>query len=110
MALPGEVYPQVACREIVMQVNLADPTPLAEVDEWKEVLALPHEVRADLYRDPALGGDRARKPTLERWSHRWARMAVQETVVHPEVTGVPLEELAAERGTNPFEIRRSTLP
>ena len=25
--LPGEVYPQIACRPIVMQMNLADPTP-----------------------------------------------------------------------------------
>jgi N-acyl-D-amino-acid deacylase len=36
--LPGEVYPQIACRPIVMQMSLADPTPLGEVDEWKEVL------------------------------------------------------------------------
>jgi len=42
-ALPGEVYPQIACRPIVMQMSLADPTPLGEVDEWKEVLAVPRE-------------------------------------------------------------------
>jgi N-acyl-D-aspartate/D-glutamate deacylase len=86
-----------------MQVNLADPTPLAEVDEWKEVLARPHEARADLYRDKAWR-DRAREPTLERWSHRWARIAVQETAVHHEAVGVPLDRLAIERGTNPFDL------
>ena len=39
-ALPGEVYPQIACRPIVMQISMTDPAPLAEIDEWKEVLAL----------------------------------------------------------------------
>ncbi|HXR54049.1 MAG TPA: amidohydrolase family protein [Acidimicrobiales bacterium] len=102
-ALPGEVYPQLACREIVMQINLADPTPLAEIDEWKEVLARPREERAEVYRD-AEWRDRARKPTLERWRHRWARMAVQETAVHRDVVGTPLEQVAAERDTNPFDL------
>ena len=40
-ALPGEVYPQIACRPIVMQIASQIPTPLGEVDEWKEVLAAP---------------------------------------------------------------------
>jgi len=102
-ALPGEVYPQLACREIVMQVNLGDPSPLAEVDEWKEVLARPREARPELYRD-AGWRDRARQPTLERWSHRWERMEVQETTHHQDATGIPLARLAAERGTTPFDL------
>jgi Amidohydrolase len=67
-ALPGEVYPQMACRPIVMQITMADPTPLGEVDEWKEVLALPRQRRAGLYRDLAWR-DRARPATLAAWSH-----------------------------------------
>jgi len=45
-SLPGEVYPQIACRPIVMQISMTDPTPLAEIDEWKEVLARPRSERA----------------------------------------------------------------
>src|SRR4029450_8739516 len=52
-ALPGEVYPQIACRPIVMQITMSDPVPLAEIDEWKEVLALPRAERAVLYADAA---------------------------------------------------------
>ena len=48
-SLPGEVYPQIACRPIVMQITMTDPTPLAAIDEWKEVLALPRSSRAALY-------------------------------------------------------------
>jgi N-acyl-D-aspartate/D-glutamate deacylase len=102
-ALPGEVYPQIACREIVMQINLADPFPLAEVDEWKEVLARPRAERADLYRDKAWR-DRARQPTLARWDHRWPNVSIQETNVHRDLEGIPLSELARVRGTTPFDL------
>ncbi len=102
-ALPGEVYPQIACRPIVMQTSLADPTPLGEIDEWKEVLARPRSKRADLYRDPAWR-DRARPTTLETWSHRWSKTSVEETRAHPEHLGIPLDRLAAAQATTPFDV------
>jgi N-acyl-D-amino-acid deacylase len=102
-ALPGEVYPQVACRPIVAQITMADPTLLGEVDAWKEVLGTPRDRRADLYRDPAWR-ERARQATLEAWAHRWPRVDVQETTAHDDAVGVPLDRLAAERGTTPFDL------
>ena len=102
-ALPGEVYPQIACRPIVMQMNLADPTPLGEVDEWKEVLALPRDRRADLYRDPSWR-DRARPTTLATWAHRWSKIDVEETERHRELAGRKLDRLAEQRGTTPFDL------
>jgi N-acyl-D-amino-acid deacylase len=102
-ALPGEVYPQVACRPIVAQITMADPTLLGEVDAWKEVLATPRGERTERYRDP-VWRDRARTPTLEAWAHRWPRIDVAETTAHGDVVGVPLDALAAERGTNPFDL------
>ncbi len=102
-ALPGEVYPQIACRPIVMQMNLADPTPLGEVDEWKEVLALPRQERAALYADPSWR-DRARPTTLERWSHRWGKVDVEETLAHQALVGRRLDELARERRSTPFDV------
>lgn len=102
-ALPGEVYPQVACREIVMQVNLTEPAPLAEVDEWKEVLARPLAERAALYGETQWR-DRARNPTLARWEHRWPRMSVQETQAHQDLVGVPLDRLASARHSTPFDL------
>jgi N-acyl-D-aspartate/D-glutamate deacylase len=102
-ALPGEVYPQIACRPIVMQTSLADPTPLGEIDEWKEVLARPRSSRADLYRDPAWR-DRARPATLSAWSHRWPKIDVEETTIHRDLVGITLDRLAADRGTTPFDL------
>jgi N-acyl-D-aspartate/D-glutamate deacylase len=86
-----------------MQMSLADPTPLGEVDEWKEVLAVPRDRRADLYRDPAWR-DRARPTTLATWSHRWSKIDVEETNVHEELVGLKLDQLAVERGTTPFDL------
>jgi len=102
-ALPGEVYPQIACRPIVMQIGMADPVPLAEIDEWKEVLALPRAERAGLYRDAAWR-DRARETTLKAWSHRWPKTSVEETGAHQDAVGVPLDRLAEERDTTPFDL------
>jgi N-acyl-D-aspartate/D-glutamate deacylase len=102
-ALPGEVYPQIACRPIVMQITMTDPTPLAAIDEWKEVLALPRSSRFSLYEDLSWR-DRARPATLSAWAARWPKVSVQETVVHGSVVGVPLSSLAAERGTTPFDL------
>lgn len=102
-SLPGEVYPQIACRPIVMQIGMADPTPLGEIDEWKEVLAVPRDERAGLYRDPQWR-DRARPATLEAWSHRWPKTSVEETDKHQDAVGIPLDSLAAERGTTPFDL------
>jgi N-acyl-D-aspartate/D-glutamate deacylase len=102
-ALPGEVYPQIACRPIVMQISLADPFPLAEIDVWKEALALPHDQRAALYADAAWR-ERARPATLDAWAHRWPKMCVEETGTHPDVVGIPLDRLAIERGTTPFDV------
>jgi N-acyl-D-amino-acid deacylase len=102
-ALPGEVYPQIACRPIVMQITMTDPTPLAAIDEWKEVLALPREARAGLYTDSSWR-ERARPATLAAWAARWPKVSVQETTVHPDAIGVPLDRLAAERGSTPFDL------
>jgi N-acyl-D-aspartate/D-glutamate deacylase len=102
-ALPGEVYPQIACRPIVMQVTMTDPVPLAEIDVWKEVLARPRDERSALYAD-ASWRDRARAATLDAWSHRWSKTSVEETGVHHDAVGVPLDRLAAARGTTPFDL------
>ena len=102
-ALPGEVYPQIACRPIVMQMTMTDPTPLAAIDEWKEVLALPRAARAGLYGD-ASWRDRARPASLAGWAQRWPKVSVAETVAAPDAIGVPLDSLAAARGTTPFDL------
>jgi len=101
-ALPGEVYPQIACRPIVMQVSLTDPAPLGEIDVWKEILAAPRDARPAMYADPAWR-DRARDVTLSAWAHRWPKTSIEETRRHQSVVGIPLDRLAAGLDTTPFD-------
>ena len=101
-ALPGEVYPQIACRPIVMQVSLTDPAPLGEIDVWKEILAAPRDTRPAMYADPAWR-DRARDVTLSAWAHRWPKTSIEETRRHQSVVGIPLDRLAAGLDTTPFD-------
>src|SRR5258708_21642065 len=85
-----------------MEVALTEPAPLAEVDEWKEALARPRAERAAVYSEPQWR-DRARNPTLARWEHRWPRMSVQETQVHRDLVGIPLDPLASARAPTPVD-------
>jgi N-acyl-D-amino-acid deacylase len=48
--------------------------------------------------------DRARPATLTAWSHRWSKIDVEETGAHAAFVGVPLDRLARERGTTPFDL------
>jgi hypothetical protein len=47
-AAGGNVWPQVSCRPLVMQVTLEQPGTLAQIAAFKEVLALPLSERARL--------------------------------------------------------------
>jgi N-acyl-D-amino-acid deacylase len=99
----GQVWPQVACRPLVMQVTLADPFPMATMDSFQEVLAVPHERRADVYRDPEW---RARMHADRGiWGDRLTKATIQETGRHHDlVDGPTMADLAAERGADPFDV------
>lgn len=99
----GQVWPQVACRPLVMQVTMADPFPMATIDAFQEVLAVPHDQRADVYRDPAwrerMRNDRS------MWGDRLTQATIQESPRHTGlVEGPTMAELAAERGVHPLDL------
>jgi N-acyl-D-aspartate/D-glutamate deacylase len=102
-SLEGEVWPQVACRPLVMQVNLEDPFPIAMLPSVKEVLAVPRAERAAVYADPEWR-ERARPEVSKAWAKRWAKMSIEETGCHHALVGRTVAELAEERGVEPFDV------
>jgi N-acyl-D-aspartate/D-glutamate deacylase len=102
--LGGDVYPQLACRPIVFQVQLVEPAPFAAADAFSEVLSVPADKRASFYRDEAWR-ERARIDMDKQWFGSWDRVYVQETTAHPELADGPsLADLAAERGVDPLDV------
>ena len=104
-ALSDNMWPQVSCRPIVMQVTLQDPYPLiAYCWSFKEITGLvDRDARLALFRDPAWRA-RAKADIAERADMMWRRLSVQETTVHTDAVGVPLSELAERRGVDPLDL------
>src|SRR5947199_6085482 len=65
-ARDGQVYPQITCRPIVVQIALSDPFPFANVPSFGEILSLPHAERAARYADERSRAD-ARSGVRAAW-------------------------------------------
>lgn len=97
-AAGGSVYPQIACRPIVVQISLGEPSPLANVPAFSEALERDREGRKELYADPAWR-QRARTGMAERWGTKLDHATVQETQLHDDLRNGPtLAEIGARTG------------
>lgn len=97
------VWPQISCRDLIMQVVLSDPFPFGMLPAFKEVLGVPRAERLALYRDSAWR-ERARPQMDAHWGHRWAKTSVEETTRHGDIVGRDLAAVASERGVHPFDL------
>jgi N-acyl-D-aspartate/D-glutamate deacylase len=101
-----EVWPQVSCRPLVFQMNLAEPFTLNMRPSFSKLMGLGHEERKAAYRDPAW-----RATAWEELSgaggglpFNWAAMSVAESPSHPELVDREVVELAAERACTPLDV------
>jgi N-acyl-D-amino-acid deacylase len=103
--LPGEVWPQTACRPITMQMTMLDPFPFVAIDEFREIVRLPPSDRATRYRD-AGWRERARQGVdrTERVRARLARTSLSESENRPDLIGRSVTELAGEEGRHPLDV------
>lgn len=100
--LGGDVWPQIACRPVVVQATLKEPAPLAKVDAFRQALALPVSERHLLYQDAAWRA-RARADVIRQRPGLWERMYLQDPVAGYEV-GHSLHQLAEARGADEVEL------
>jgi N-acyl-D-aspartate/D-glutamate deacylase len=98
------VWPQIACRPLVMQITFEDPFAFASADAFKEVLAVPREQRADIYADAAWR-ERARTAADSGgvFNTKWEKTTIAETERHRGLMGRSLADIAAERGVQPMD-------
>jgi N-acyl-D-amino-acid deacylase len=101
--LGGEVWPQVACRPIIMQLTLSDPGPLAAAGAFGDLLSRPREERAAVVAS-AEWRARARTDFARAWGDRFPRIFVQETELHVDLRGRSIADIAAAKGGDPFDV------
>ena len=103
-AAGGDVHPQISCRPIVVQLNLADPFAFANVPAFGEILTLEHPERAARYAAEEWRR-RASRDMDAAWGDILDHAVVAESDVHPElVDGATLGELAAARGVEAIDV------
>lgn len=102
--LGGDVWPQVASRPVLFQVQLAEPAPLARIDAFAEVLSVPPSARSGYYVDPEWR-QRATSDAETQWPGIWERTFVAESDEHQVlIDGPSIATAAAERGCQPLEL------
>jgi N-acyl-D-aspartate/D-glutamate deacylase len=109
----GDLWPQTSTRFITTQMSLANPYQWSRVPAFAEIQGTGHDVMKKAFADPAW---RARAIEQMRAiadqtdfldgdiDGYFVRTSVEETNVHEALRGIPLAELAAQRGQEPFEV------
>jgi len=100
-----EVWPQVSCRPLVFQMNLAEPFTLNSRQAFAKLMAASHEERVAAYRDPAW-----RAATWEELTGggvlpvNWRALSVAESPGRPDLVGQGVVELSEQSGCTPLDV------
>ncbi|MHB8466022.1 MAG: N-acyl-D-amino-acid deacylase family protein [Acidimicrobiales bacterium] len=99
-----EVWPQVSCRPLVFQMNLAEPFTFNTRPSFSRLMGLDLEARQATYRDPAWRAETWAELGQGRIPFNWASVSVAESASRPELVGRGVVELAAEFGCTPLDV------
>jgi N-acyl-D-amino-acid deacylase len=100
-----DVWPQVSCRPLVSQINLAEPFTLNTFPRFAALLDAPVEERMAAYRDPSW-----RALTHEQLTSGGATLfnvtslSVAESPTRPDLVGRSVVDLAEEQGVTPLDV------
>jgi N-acyl-D-aspartate/D-glutamate deacylase len=94
----GRVYPQVSCKPIVVQMQLCDPFPFANVPAFNEILELPSAARPGRLAD-AEWRAKASVEVRRLWGTILDSAVVAETAVHRDlINGPSMRDRAGAQG------------
>ncbi|MCI0345464.1 MAG: amidohydrolase family protein, partial [Chloroflexi bacterium] len=99
-----EVWPQVSCRPLVFQMNLAEPFTFNTRPSFASLMDRPREERLAAYRDPTW-----RATAWDELCHRgfpldWSSFAVAESDSRPDLVGRTVLELADDQGATALDV------
>lgn len=101
-----DVWPQVSCRPLVFQMNLAEPFTLNLRESFQKLMGVSRAERIAAYGDPAwraatqaeLDGARGVLP------FNWKALSIAESTTHPELVGRRVLDVAAESQRTALEV------
>ena len=94
-----DVWPQVSCRPLVFQMNLAEPFSLNTFPNFAALMDAPIAERKAAYRDPAWRDATQQQLTSGGFSlFNTASLSVAESPTRPDLEGRRVVELADEQG------------
>lgn len=96
-----EVWPQVSCRPLVFQMNLAEPFTLNMRETFAALMGKSREERIAAYRDPAWRA-KAWADTESRFN--WKSLSVAESAQRPDLVGRKVIDLAEEQHKTPLDV------
>jgi len=103
-AAGADVWPQVSCRKITMQLRMSDPFQFNQAASFAALMGKPREARLAAYRDTAWRERALVELGKTALPPRWESIEVAETVKHAALVDRRVAELAAERGATPFDV------
>ena len=100
-----EVWPQVSCRPLVFQMNLAEPFSLNTFPNFAALMDSPVEERLTAYRDPAWRSDTQAQIDSGTFSlFNPATLSVAESAARPDLIGRSVVQLAEEQAVTPLDV------
>ena len=100
----ADLWGQVTCRPILQSISLLDPYSFSYIPAFAAVIAAPKAERRRFYADPAWRAEvKEQLATGKLLPPRWEIIKVAETRAFAALIGTSLSDLAASRGTAPFD-------
>ena len=90
-----DVWPQVSCRPLVFQMNLAEPFTLNMRDSFKALMSKTRDERKEAYADPSW---RAMAWDDVSGKVDWSSLSIAESEGRPDLVGRLVLDLATEQG------------
>jgi N-acyl-D-amino-acid deacylase len=100
----GEVWPQMSCLPLVMQIDLAAPYAFAQIPAFGEIFRAPRWQQVRIVADQTWR-DLVKPDLALLWGERWDKTNIAESVAFPElVRGPSIAALARQRAMHPFDL------
>jgi N-acyl-D-aspartate/D-glutamate deacylase len=100
----ADVWPQVSCRKLTMQLLMSDPFPFNQAASFAALMGKPRQARVDAYQDRAWRERALAELDQTALPPRWDSFEVAESERHTALVDRRVADLAAERGVTPFDV------